>query len=308
MEEYAMKIREDFVRANPRVTIISGNGTPTPIPAGWQPVFKSCHILVVIPDMHMYLYDSNLDNFKYGASAMLHFLDHLMQVKGDLADGNKTLRIYQLGDFYELRFPGRDNPDRNATAEEILLSDPSYDEIVNTMKYLHTHFIYGNHDFELRHFPSMSFGALEGKVYMEHGFTPSPWYEDPNKPLWDLAMLTFLKERELESFWAKFKVAVGLIRKDEHMAVGVTSGEIERPDYPPEGDYPAEEKDYYIKHLTNGVDNARICVIGHTHHPYLDANVSSGNYIYVDAGAWTEGRSNFVVVTDEEIALCHYKR
>lgn len=48
--------------------------------------------------------------------------------------------------------------------------------------------------------------------------------------------------------------------------------------------------------------------MGHTHHPYLDANVSNGNYIYVDAGAWTEGRSNFVVVTDEEIALCHYKR
>lgn len=305
-----MKINDDFIGGNQRIKIISNHGAPTPIPAAWRPVFDSCHILVAIPDMHMYLYDSNQDNFKYGAPAMLHFLDHLGKLKEDLADENKTLRIYQIGDIYELRFSGRDNPDQNATAEEILLSSPDYDRIINSMKYLRTHFIYGNHDFELRHFPSFRFAALEGKIYLEHGFTPSPWYEDPNKPLWDVAMLGFLKVRELESFWAKFKVAVGLIRKDEHMAFGVTSGEVERPEYPSEGDYPAAQKDHYTKRLIDNVDavDSHICIIGHTHHPYLDANVNNGDYIFVDAGAWTEGRSNFVVVTDEEIALCHYKR
>ncbi len=55
-------------------------------------------------------------------------------------------------------------------------------------------------------------------------------------------------------------------------------------------------------------EGCRITVIGHTHMPHLDATVDDGEYIYIDCGAWTVGRSDFVVVTDEELALCHYKR
>ena len=47
---------------------------------------------------------------------------------------------------------------------------------------MRTHFLYGNHDFELRHFPSFRFAALEGKVYLEHGFSADKWtdFANPN--------------------------------------------------------------------------------------------------------------------------------
>ncbi len=92
----------------------------------------------------------------------------------------------------------------------------------------------------------------------------------------------------------------------------VTSGETDRTDYPSEDTYPEQQKEYYTHSLighTNGPRaDTRICIIGHTHHPYLNPDVDGGNYIFADAGAWTEGRSDFAVVTNEEIALCRYRR
>ena len=157
----------------------------------WRPVLSRCDMLVIIPDMHMYVYNSNLDNFKYGAKAMLSFLDHLDTLKEEMALEDKTLRIYQLGDLYEQRFPGLHSA--NATAIEIRMSHPHYDQIVNTMTGMRTHFLYGNHDFELRHFPGFSFAALEGKVYIEHGFTPDTWkdFANPNAPLWEARTICF---------------------------------------------------------------------------------------------------------------------
>lgn len=307
-----MKIEEHFIGNNNRIEIISSGGRPTPIPEAWRPVLGSCDILTVIPDMHMYIRNSPLDNFRFGAEAMLSFLNHLTNLKQDLAAQDKTLRIYQIGDIYELRFPSLAHPQLNASAAEVRMSHPDYDQIINTMDHLRTHMLYGNHDFELRHFPSFRFGALEGKVYLEHGFAASPWSENPNKPMWEAAMFVFKELREIESFFLNLAVSVGAIEKDKHYAAGVQHGETERGDYPPENDYPQEQKDYYIgriKNHSNSPDN-RICIIGHTHHPYFNVNVTADGdgYIFVDTGAWTEGRSDFVVLTDEEIALCHYKR
>ncbi len=307
-----MKIQDDFIRKNQKVEILSHQGKATKIPIEWQPVLTSCDMLVAIPDIHMYVYKENADNFKYGANALLNFLGYLSKLKREFALKGKRLRIYQLGDLFEMRFHSPANSASNATPSEIMMSHQTYSKIINTMTHINTHFLYGNHDFELRHFPGFSFGVLEGKVYLEHGFTPDAWsdFANPRAPLWEPAQFVFKTFREIESFFAKLLVAAKIIEPDEHFAIGVPSGDVERGDYPSEEEYPEKQKEYYTNRLinrSNGSD-ARICIIGHTHHPYFNTNVNEGSYFFVDAGAWTSGRSDFVVATNEEIAICRYRR
>jgi UDP-2,3-diacylglucosamine pyrophosphatase LpxH len=308
-----MKIEQDFIKSNDKITIVSDGGNPSPIPGEWRPVLTGCDMLVAIPDMHMYLYNSNLDNFKYGARAMLSFLDHLDTLKVELALQGKTLRIYQLGDLYEQRFPGLSGG--NATATEIRMSHPDYDRIINTMDSMRTHYIYGNHDFELRHFPGFRFAALEGKVYLEHGFTADKWidFSNPNDGLWEAGNFAFLKILQIESFFTNLLVEARMIEKDEHFALGVQSGEDPDYTYPSSRYYKKEKKkylNYFSDRLKNHPDNPdiKICIIAHTHKPYLNTAIDHGRYMYVDAGAWTVGRSDFAVVTNEEIAVCNYQR
>ena len=310
-----MKIIQDFIRNNNKINIISNGGNPSLILEELRPVLGSCDILVVIPDMHMYLYNSNLDNFKFGAKAMLGLLSHLETLKEEMELEGKTLRIYQIGDVYEQRFPGL-HPGANATGTEIRMSHPDYDQIINAMNGIRTHFLYGNHDFELRHFPGFVFAAKEGKVYIEHGFTNDRWndFSNPNASFWEVSQLIFKTIREINQLFANILVSADVISKDDNYSFGVRPGE--DPDY----SYPSEliykEKfgvkyfDYYIKRLQSIPDKpeAKISIIGHTHHPYLDTNFNGGKNIYLDAGAWTEGRSDFAVVTNEEICICSYQR
>ena len=193
----------------------------------------------------MYIYDSNLDNFKYGAKAMLSFLDHLDTLKDEMDLEDKTLRIYQLGDLYELRFPGSNSA--NATAKEIRTSHSDYDQIVNTMKRMKTRFLYGNHDFESRHFPKFKCAALEGKVYIEHGFRGDKWeaFSNPDAPLWEIGQLGFLAIRELNAKIAALAVDANIIKPDENFAFGVQSGENPIYDYPSEQDYLKEYGDTF---------------------------------------------------------------
>ena len=308
-----MKIKRDFIKGNKKIKIISNEGKPIRIPKKWRPVLSRCNILVIVPDMHMYIYNSNLDNFKYGANAMLSFLDHLDILKEEMALEDQTLRIYQLGDLYEQRFPGLHSA--NATAVEIRMSHPHYDQIINMMNGMRTHFLYGNHDFELRHFPGFRFAALEGKVYIEHGFTPDTWkdFSNPNAAFWELGQFVFLSIRDINQFFANLLVEAKLIEKDEHFALGVPSGKEPVYEYPTEKDY-LENYGHCLKYFTERMQKnaenkeTKICVVGHTHHPYLNTDVDGGKYIYVDAGAWTSGRSDFAVITDEEVAICCYER
>jgi UDP-2,3-diacylglucosamine pyrophosphatase LpxH len=306
-----MKIKQDFIKGNKKIKIISNGGKPYRIPKSWQPILSRCSILVIIPDMHMYIYNSNLDNFKFGAEAMVDFLRHLDTLKEEMELGDKTLRVYQLGDLYELRFPGLHGP--NATAVEIYMSNPHYDQIINMMNGMRTHFLYGNHDFELRHFPGFRFAAIEGKVYIEHGFTPDNWLANPNEPLWELGTFWFLKIREINEYFTRLLVDVKIIKKDEHYSWGVPSGEDPNYEYPSEKKY-LEDYGHCLKYFKNFMKKnpeqkeTKICVVGHTHQPYLNADLKGKKFIYVDAGAWTEGRSDFVVITDEELAICCYER
>jgi len=308
-----MKIKQDFIKRNKKIKIISNGGQPYSIPKNWQPVLSRCEILVIIPDMHMYINNSHLDNFKYGAGAMLNFLKHLDTLKEEMAFEDQTLRIYQLGDLYEQRFPGLHSA--NATAVEIRMSHPDYDQIVNMMNGMRTHFLYGNHDFELRHFPGFRFAALEGKVYIEHGFTPDSWkdFSNPNAALWEVGQFLFLTIKEINDFFAHLLVEAKFIEKDEFYSWGVPSGKDPVYDYPSEKDYIKNYGhclDYFSKRMKKNPENkeTKICVIGHTHHPYINTNVNKGKHIYIDAGAWTSGRSDFVVITNEELAICSYER
>ncbi len=308
-----MKIKKHFIKDNKRIKIISNKGKPYRIPNSWRPVLSRCAILVIIPDMHMYIYNTSLDNFKYGAKTMLNFLNHLSSLKEEMALEDQTLRIYQLGDLYEQRFPGLHSA--NATAVEIRMSHPDYDQIINMLNGLRTHFIYGNHDFELRHFPGFRFGALEGKVYIEHGFTPDTWkdFSNPNAFLWEVSQFIFLSIREINEFFAGLLVDAKYIEMDENYSWGVRSGK--EPDY----EYPDEKTylenyghilKYYTERMQKNPENSetKICVVGHTHQPYVNVNIKDGKHIYIDAGAWTSGRSDFAVITDEEVGICCYER
>ncbi len=309
-----MKIKENFIKENKKIRIISNGGNPSPINEDWRPVLSGCEMLVIIPDMHMYIYNhNNLDNFKYGAEAMLSFLDHLDTLKEEMDMEDKTLRIYQLGDLYEQRFPGKDSA--NATATEIRMSHPNYDQIVNTMEGMQTRFLYGNHDFESRHFPKYKFAALEGKVYIEHGFRGDKWdaFSNPDAPLWEIGQLGFLAIRELNAKIAALAVDANIIEQDENFAFGVPSGEVPKYDYPSEQKYLEDYGNtfkYYTERLQNIPDDKgiKICVIGHTHHPYLNTKINDGKNIYIDAGGWTAGRSDFVIITNEEVGICCYQR
>jgi UDP-2,3-diacylglucosamine pyrophosphatase LpxH len=308
-----MKIKKDFIQGNKKIKIISNGGQPFPIPESWQPVLSRSDILVIIPDMHMYISNSNLDNFKYGSDAMMNFLKHLGTLKEEMALEDQTLRIYQLGDLYEQRFPGLHSA--NATAVEIRMSNPDYDQIINMMNGMRTHFLYGNHDFELRHFPGFRFATLEGSVYIEHGFTPDSWkdFSNPNAPLWEVGQFVFLTIREINDFFAHLLVQAQFIEKDELYSWGVRSGKDPDYDYPSEDDYLKDYGhilNYYSERMAKNPENSetKICVVGHTHHPYINTAVNKGKHIFIDAGCWTSGRSDFVVITDEELAICCYQR
>lgn len=312
-----MKISDDFIRDNDRIKILSNDGKPTGFPDDWKPVLERCDILVAIPDMHMFIHSENLDNFKYNTAAMLDMLGHLSKLKRSLGRKGKKLRIYQMGDMYELRFPGPGGV--NAKAGDIIMSHNDYSLISNTLDSISTHYLYGNHDFENRHFKRYRFFVNEGKVHLEHGFAADKWtdFANPNQPLWEPAQFMFEKIRRVEQFFADLLVATSIIGKDEHFAIGVKDGSVERGDYPDEAEYPAKHPnqfEYYSERLVNGMDNEfddediRIGLIAHTHVPTLNTDVGGGDYILADAGAWTEGRSDFAVVTDEEMAVCRYAR
>jgi UDP-2,3-diacylglucosamine pyrophosphatase LpxH len=67
---------------------------------------------------------------------------------------------------------------------------------------------------------------------------------------------------------------------------------------------------YYTARMRASAQGAdcRITIIGHTHSPHIDAAIDGGKYMYIDCGAWTSGRSDFLILTNEEAAICHYNR
>ncbi|MBD3401898.1 hypothetical protein GF420_03305 [candidate division GN15 bacterium] len=307
-----MRIFDDFVRDNPRVEIISNDGRPTPIPRTWRPILGDSDILVAIPDMHMFHYNSNLDNFKYGAESMLDFLVHCEIVQRQLFCEGRSLKLYQLGDLYELRFPNSLSNGR-ATSREIRRSHPLYAAIIRQMGVLNPCLIYGNHDWEHRHHPGFRESARNGQVYMEHGYSADRWYHftNPELPGWNQVMTVFKTLRRVEASLADMRRAWLRLPEYRHVAYGVVSGELEISHYPEESTYPDRQISHFtslLRRFRSHGNPARVCLVAHTHHPFIDPEFDDGRSIYIDAGAWTDGRSDFVVITNEEAAVCRYRR
>jgi len=125
----AESIQDTFIRGNTRIEIISGDGSATAIPSHWRPILQDSDVMVLVPDMHMFLYHSSLDNFKFGAESMLDFLIHTDAVRQQLQRQGLRLQLWQLGDMYELCFP-HPKHGRDVNVRDIRSSHPVYDEIV----------------------------------------------------------------------------------------------------------------------------------------------------------------------------------
>lgn len=303
-----MRIK-DISGGSDRFQIISGKGKPTIIPKQWRPVLDGCQAIVVLPDMHMTPFTSPLDNFHFGADAMIDLLRYLGDKK-DLLDDPADLKIFQIGDMYELKFPGSQV---NSTVTDIAHSSDKYSLILNMMTDLGVNRLYGNHDYENRHFDGFNFYYSVGKVYLEHGFAADTWMANPLNPLFDPTMAVFLKMRELNEFLDKLQTMAGINMSDKNFSWGVISGATEVSKFPADADYLKSYKiikDYYTKRMKAKAQGAdcRITIVGHTHCPHFDSKVDDGKFMYIDCGAWTEGRSDVLILTNEEAAICHYKR
>jgi UDP-2,3-diacylglucosamine pyrophosphatase LpxH len=220
------------------------------------------------------------------------------------------VKICHLGDIYEFQFPGRH---RTSTAAEIEGSSNDYSLIINQLKNMDTVRLYGNHDFSNLHSERFRFEYTLGKVYIEHGFAGDNLMANPHNPNWKLVMAGFQSVNKLKQIFGEIGRTLNLLPPDKVFAVGLTSGENPRGGIASKSKYESEYKsikEYYCRRLEKGSNGSdiKISIIGHTHSPHLDSNVKNGEFVFVDAGAWTEGRSDFVVVTQEELAICRYKR
>lgn len=305
-----MRIEQDFIRGNPRIEIISGGGRPTSIPDPWRPVLGDTDMLVGIPDMHMYHYDSNLDNFRYGAESMQDLLRHLIGLQGQLAARDRRLQVAQLGDMFELRFPGYYG--RSVSVHQIRDSHPLYASILDTLWSLDPILVYGNHDLDHQAHGRSMFSARVGSVYLEHGCDADHWYNfsNPKQTLFDFGMFCFRNLRRIEASICRLARATGYLHQDQFFATGICSGEATRANIT---DYP-QYQHRQLRHFRKTYremkedDRPRIIMCAHTHRPYIDPMFGDGQCLYVDAGAFTDGRSDFAVVTNEEVAICRYRR
>jgi hypothetical protein len=305
-----VSIKQDFIRGNPRIEIISHHGRPVEIPQAWRPVLGDTDILVAIPDMHMYHYDSNLDNFRYGAETMQDFLQHLQGLKQNLAGHGRRMQVAQLGDMFELRFPGYNK--KPISVDQIADSHPTYRSILQTLWSLDPILIYGNHDLKHDAYKESHFSARVGSVYLEHGYGADNWYNfsNPGKRLFGAGMFFFRNFRRVEANICRLALATGYLRKDQFFAAGICSGEQTRGNITDYAQYQHRQLRHFRKVYREFEDyqRPRIIIGAHTHRPYLDPHFGKGKSIFVDAGAFTDGRSDFAVVTHEEVAICRYRR
>jgi hypothetical protein len=271
-----MKILGDFIRDNRCIEILSNGGHPLEIPAAWGRVLGESDILVVIPDMHMHRHGSELDSFSEGAAAMVNFLMHLENLKLRLLLAGKTLRVIQMGDLYA------QGTQINAIIE-INGSHRIYGQITKLLKDLAVTRLFGDADFGLRECPYCRYSFRLGAVHLEHGFVA-----DFFEPHWSLACIREAAIAELllhETMGGEYSCTRN--GKDPTTKViGHFCRVLDQPE-------------------NSGV---RICVVGHSHKPQLFSNLSLGEQILIDAGAWTDGRTDFAVITNDEVAVCGYRR
>lgn len=293
---------------NPRIRILSNNGRPTAIPKSWGSILEDSDVLVCIPDMHMFLYDSPLDRFRSSAAAMLDLLAYLEQVQRDLLNEGRNLRVLQLGDMFELCFPHPEGG--KVTVHDIRHSHPTYQAIITAFRRLDTTFIAGNHDFwyhRLRHSPDV---VYEGLVRIEHGFAADNWYHfaNPYRRGWRPAVVALRWARGVQARAHRLKSRpLPFVRRK----IGISRLRPLRDDasqMPDPRHYPRRQFAYFTRLLQSqeATNRLRVCVVAHTHHPMISSSWSQGECLLVDAGVWTGGRTDFAIITNSEVAVCRY--
>jgi hypothetical protein len=297
-----------FAQENPRIRILSNNGRPTAIPRSWGPILEDSDVLVCIPDMHMFLYDSPLDSFRNSASAMLDLLAYLEQVQKDLLSEGRNLRVLQLGDMFELCFPHPEGG--KVTVHDIRHSHRDYQEIINAFRRLDTTFIEGNHDFwyhKLRRSPDV---VCDGRVRIEHGFAADNWYyfANPYRPGWRPAVAALRWARGVQARAHRLKPQrLPFVRRRIEISrlLPQRDGDSRMPD---PRHYPRRQFAYFSRLLQSQdpASRPRICVVAHTHHPMISSSWAQGECLLVDAGVWTGGRTDFAIITNSEVAVCRY--
>ncbi len=307
-----MSVRDRFIRDNRQINILSNRGEPYTVPSVWRPLLGEYDALVAIPDMHMFFHGSPQDCFQYGAPAMKDFLEHLIDVKQDMKSQGRRLAVVQLGDMYELRYP-HPLTARRLTPEAVIASHPLYETIHNQLLRLETVFIIGNHDYELARSPERVVSANFGRVFCEHGYQADRWYHfsNPQRKFWETSMYLYSHFRRWEARVNKVRRLARNLSEGQQAALGILSGAQERSNPGDAIMYSRHRLKYYDRKfhidLRRGAPT-RIIVTAHSHVPLLYTHACNDHCWYVDAGAWTEGRSDFVIITNDEIALCRYKR
>jgi hypothetical protein len=242
---------------------------------------------------------------------MRSFLLHLLDVRNDFERQGLRLGVVQLGDMFELLYPDPYSG-KPSTRAEIIASHPLYEEIIELMKRLGTIFITGNHDYSTCESESFLEASIGG-VHFEHGFQADNWYQfsNPDKQFWDPMMRLYSGFRRYEARLNHVRRRARLLRAGQHSALGVISGVRERNYSIPPRKYSRQRLKYYMKKgwaLHSGVWPSSICVTAHSHSPILYSDSESHPIYFIDAGAWTEGRSDFAIITNREISVCSFRR
>ena len=307
-----MTIHDDFIRDNHRIDVLSNRGEGCRIPSDWRPLLGDFDALVAIPDMHMFYYGSSQDCFQYGARPMRDFLKHLVDVRDDYASRGKRLAVVQLGDLYELRYP-HPKTGLPLTKEAIVKSHRLYTEIIDLMHRLDTTFVIGNHDYERPGTSKAVMSTQVGSVYLEHGFQADRWYHfsNPQCTMWRSMMHLYGSFRRWEARYNRVRKMTGGLRDGQHAAVGVLSGEEERFSPSDATAYSRRRLWHYdrvVRDLWREGQSVRICITAHSHVPLLYTHACHDHCWFIDAGAWTEGRSDFAIIANDEVAVCRYRR
>lgn len=267
--------------------------------------------LVAIPDMHMFIHGSPQDCFQYGSKAMLGFLEQLRELKYEYDYQGKKLAVVQLGDLYELRYPHPVTGNK-VTDLDIKKSHPVYTRILNLLEELQTTFIFGNHDYEMSRRSNFCSGKTIGQVYLEHGYRGDRWYHfsNPETLIWSPSMKVYSKLRRWEAKLNNIRKKIQLLDEGRQAVIGIKAGDKIRASVGSTGNYPKGQLAYYTGKLIDRIENSapiKAVITAHSHTPLIHHNAQN-DLLYIDAGAWTEGRSDFAVLTNDEISLCRYRR
>ena len=303
-----MSLVSDIVASSSRIQLLEQAGRPMYLRVPGRPA-ESGRVLVAIPDLHLLNFHSAQDNFRFGAYAFLDFLMHLRELQASLRPLGVTLTPVQLGDMYELCHPPL-HSGRPLTVEDIVYSSPIYEAISRYMDEIGTLMIYGNHDYVRRLRADVHYSLHLGDVYLEHGYSADRWYHfsNPQRKFWSTGMAGLTFFRRIEGAVNNY---VNGPENRPRTPFGLHPGYRDQADTAPPHSIPQRRIDHFretVERVRTTGGPVRVCVTAHSHLPDLLWLDDAQRTVFVDAGAWTEGRSDFAIIAAGEVALARFDR